>query len=205
MKKMSKAITVRFKLLLALIFVLPALFVAWSYMVPATSAPGLVLAASNAADLTCVSGHHPVAVHQCATWAGTGGGDWTGFIPLILLAVEVGIAVLVFWALKKSERLLLLSKVLLVAAATFLAPVLAGVVNAAAQPYGQQVYVSMSKQKDGIYKVDKQPRLGFGPMDMELFVLFSLPPAVGAVCGAMGLASADQRKYAGMSKEKLFA
>lgn len=200
---MFNAIDLKFKMLLTTIIILPTLFVGWSYSVHSTSGLDLVTATPNTSSQLCTASSELVDINQCATWSGTGGGALTTFIPFLLLVPEVAVTIVLYILLKRSQRLLLLPRMLLVAAAIFIAPVLAITVNKLLQPYGQQTLVSISKINE-IYTVDKQPILGFGPEDMGMFVLFSLVPAVGLISGTFGMAVADHRKYAGMSKEKLF-
>lgn len=200
---MLKGINSTFKLLLSAIVIVPSLFVAGSYFLHANGAPSLVLAASNADALPCKAGSKPVDALQCATWSDATVDARMTVLPFLLFAAQVLIVILVAVALKKGSRLLLLSKMLLVTGAVVLAPMVAIATNMLAQPHSQQAIISVSKL-DGEYKVDREPTLGFGPLNMGVYVLLSFVPALGLIGGAIGAAAKDHKKYAGMTKEALF-
>lgn len=200
---MFKNTSTLLKIALLSILIVPTLFVLASYGIRADGSPELIGFVSNPEAYACKATGTLVDANQCATWTGTGGGGLTSFLPFIMIIPELAIAVLVFVALKKVDRLLLLSKMLLVVGAILLAPFLAVVANMIALPHGQQSIVGASKV-NGKYAVDNKPVLGFGPSSIETYTLFSLVPAIGLIGGVIGVAAADQRKYAGMKKEKLF-
>jgi hypothetical protein len=195
------------KVALLSILIVPALFVLASYGFRAGGSPELIVSVSNPEAFDCKATGRLADTHQCATWKDAAvdprGDNPSALLPSVMFMSELAIAVLVYVALKKVDSLLLLSKILLVVGAILLAPFLAVVTNATAFPYGQQFMVSVSKVNGG-YAVDNEPALGFGPISLETHILFSLLPAIGLIGGVLGAAAADQRKYAGMKKEKLF-
>lgn len=189
------------------ILIVPAVFVLASYGFRADGGPELIVSVSNPEAFDCKATGRLVDANQCATWndatVDPRGDNLSTLLPSVMFMSELAIAVLVYVALKKVDSLLLLSKILLVVGAILLAPFLAVVTNAVAFPYGQQSKVSVSKVNGG-YAVDNEPALGFGLTSLETHILFSLVPAIGLIGGTLDVTAADQRKYAGMKKEKPF-
>lgn len=197
---MFKNLSLQYKLLLVALLLAPTLFLGATFLVRSTTT-AVIGAVSNTDSLTCIVGPDIVEINQCVTW--TNDGSWAALIPYGLLIIEVLLAVALFILLRNSARLLLLTKLSLATAAILISIVAMFAINTFAVPHSQKSIVGATKQ-NGVYVVDKEPALGYGPENTELFLLFSLAPALGLIGGIAGIAASDRQKYAGMSKEKLF-
>lgn len=201
---MRKFFSWRILVLLVAIVVMPALFVGFAFTVRTNGEVTPVLLATEANQFQCLSLDRLVETNQCVTWE-YDGADLVHITPLALLVVESLLAWLVYKTIKRTDRLLLLSRMIMIFLVVILAPVLAVGVNTLALPYSQQSLTSASKV-DRTYVVDpgREPALGYGPLGMNEYALYSLTPSVGLIGGALGTASRDRKKYAGMTKEQLF-
>lgn len=204
---MKHLLTNRFKLLVASIMLVPLLALGVSYNLRADSEPNAVVAASNADELSCVSESSSVNVNQCVTWGGSGVNSKTVFIPIGLLAAEILVAFAVFQSVRRTDRMLLLTKVSVLMGIMLGSIVLLVAVNSVLLPRGQQGIYSADWEENGKkigYTVRDNPTLGYGPEVIDVYMFVSLPPVAALIAGVAIAGATDQRRYAGMRKDALF-
>lgn len=141
---MKHIYTIRFKVLIASIMLVPLLALGVSYSLRAGGEPYAVGAASNAAELDCKSESSSIKVNQCVSWMGSGGNSKTVFVPIGLLAAEIFVAFAVYQSIRRTDRMLLLTKVSILMGTILGSIVVLVLVNDALLPHGQQ----------GIYSAD---------------------------------------------------